>query len=159
MKAGDLMVPAKEYLTPGDGLKEFVENIRAARAAQGTRTVKALPVLDGRGRPVGVISMFDTIKGMYPDYLYTADLHSFTWDGMLEALAKKVAGKKISDLMTSPAITVKKDHPLMECVDQIIKHRISTIFVVDDDGKLLGALYEDDIFFAITESIGGGTQS
>jgi CBS domain-containing protein len=156
MKAGDLMVPAGEYLTSGDGVRDFVERIGTARAAQCARCARTLPVLDAKGRPVGVISMFDVIRGMYPDYLYIADLHSFTWDGMLESLARKVAEKKISDLMVTPAVTVKKDHPLMECVDQMIKHRISTVFVVDDEGKLLGILYEDDIFFAITEAIKGG---
>jgi CBS domain-containing protein len=158
MKAKDLMVPAKEYLMPGDGLREFFESILAARAAQSMRCVRTLPVLDSREMPVGVLSIFDVLKGMYPDYLYTADLHSFTWDGMLESMAKRVAEKKVADLMTTPVITVKEDHPLMECVDQMVKNRISTVFVVDNDGKLLGMLYEDDILFTIAEAYRGGNQ-
>jgi CBS domain-containing protein len=158
MKAGDLMKPAGEHLLPGDGVRDFVRKIGTARAGEGARFARVLPVLDTMGRPVGVISMFDVIRGMYPDYLFISDLHSFTWDGMMESLAKKVAEKKVSDLMAAPAVTVKKDHPLMECVDQMIKHRISTILVVDDEGKLLGMLYEDEIFFVITEAIRGGGQ-
>ncbi len=158
MKAKDLMVPLKEYLVPGDGLNAFLENIRAARANARTCCVRTLPVLDGGGRPIGVLSLFDILKSIHPDYLSTADLHSFTWDGMLESLARKVAGKKVSDLMTSPVVTVKEDHPLMECVDQMVKHHISTIFVVSENGKLLGTLYEDDIFFVIADAIQGGRQ-
>ena len=158
MKAKELMVPAKEHLAPGDGLNAFLENIRAARADARTCCVKTLPVLDDGGKPVGVLSLFDILKGIHPDYLFTADLHSFTWDGMLESLARKIAGKKVSDLMTSPVVTVKEDHPLMECVDQMVKHHISTIFVVSENGKLLGTLYEDDIFFVIADAIQGGRQ-
>jgi len=150
------MVPAKAYLAPGDGLQEFMDNIRAVRTSDMSCWVRSLPVLDSGGRPVGVLSMFDILSAIHPAYLLNTDLHSFTWDGMLESLAKTVAGKKVSDLMTRPVITVKEDHPLMECVDQMLKHRISTIPVVDNEDRLLGILYESDIFFAIAEGLMGG---
>jgi CBS domain-containing protein len=158
MNARDLMVPPNKYLMPGDGLGDFLESIQAARSETCTRCIRTLPVLDAKDRPVGVLSFFDILRGLYPDYLYIADLHSFTWDGMLESMAKKIAQKKVSDLMATPVITVREDHPLMECVDQMIKHRISTIFVVNGEGRLVGILYEDDIFFAIAEAIKGGKQ-
>jgi CBS domain-containing protein len=158
MKASDLMVRPGRFLMPGDGLEDFLESVQAARSEVCTRCVRSLPVLDAGNRPVGVLSFFDILRGMYPDYLYGADLHSFTWDGMLESMARKVAEKKVSDLMTAPVVTVREDHPLMECVDQMIKHRISTIFVVDGEGRLAGTLYEDDIFFAITNALKGGSQ-
>ena len=158
MKAKDLMEPVKASLKPGDGLQEFIDNVKTAMSCGMTCGVRSLPVLDQGDRPVGVLSMFDILKAVYPVYLYSTDLHLFTWDGMLESLAKEVAGKKVSDLMTKPVITVKEDHPLMECVDQMVKHHISTIFVVSENGKLLGTLYEDDIFFVIADAIQGGRQ-
>ncbi|HNY64062.1 MAG TPA: CBS domain-containing protein [Deltaproteobacteria bacterium] len=156
MKAKDLMEPVKASLKPGDGLQEFIDNVKTAMSCGMTCGVRSLPVLDQGDRPVGVLSMFDILKAVYPVYLYSTDLHLFTWDGMLESLAKEVAGKKVSDLMTKPVITVKEDHPLMECVDQMLKHRISTIPVVDKDDRVLGMLYESDIFFAIAERLTGG---
>lgn len=156
MKARDLMVPVKAFLMPGDGIEEFITNIREVRNWEKTLGIRSLPVLDASGRLAGILSMYDIVKAVYPSYLYATDLSLFTWDGMLESLAPKISGKKVSHLMTKAVISVKEDHPLMECVDHMLKHRISTLPVVNNDGKLLGMLYENDIFFAITDALFGG---
>ncbi len=156
MKAKDVMIPLKVYLMPGDGLREFVFAIREARAWEKTRGVRSLPVLEESGKLVGILSMLDILKAMHPYYLYETDLHLFTWDGMLESLSSKLKGKRVSDLMTREVITVQADHPLMECVDQMLKHRISVLPVTDHDDKPLGILYESDIFFAIADGLLGG---
>lgn len=155
MKARDLMVPIKSFLRPEDGLKEFVTMIRNARGCEETHGVRSLPVIDLSGKLVGVLSMKDVLKAIYPPYLYSTDLSLFTWDGMLETMAKHVVGKKVSDLMTKPVITVKDDHSLMECVDHMLKDQISTIPVVDHDGQFLGMLYESDLFFSIAGNLLG----
>lgn len=155
MKARDLMVPIQAFLKPDDGLKEFVITIRNARGCEETRGVRSLPVIDASGKLVGVLSMKDILKATYPPYLYDTELSLFTWDGMLESMAKHVVGKRVSDLMTKPVITVKDDHPLMECVDHMLKYQISTIPVTDHGGRFLGMLYESDLFFAIAGNLPG----
>jgi CBS domain-containing protein len=89
------------------------------------------------------------------------NLGEFTWDGMLEETAKKVAGKKVYTLMTKNVTTVKEDAPLMDAVDHLIKRNVKRLPVLDKGGKVIGMLYERDLFFAIVkamlnENIGGG---
>lgn len=156
MKARDLMVPVNAFLMPGDSLEEFSKNIRIIRSWEKTCGIRSLPVLDAGGKLVGILSMYDILKAVYPSYLYKTDLSLFTWDGMLESLATKIIGMKVGDLMTKAVITVKDDHPLMECVDHMLKNRISTLPVVDHDGKLLGLIFESDVFFAVSDALYGG---
>lgn len=155
MKARDAMEPVAHHLKPADGLPEYIQTISAARASEHTRWIKALPVLNTNGVLVGMLSMTDILKAIYPPYLYTADLSIFTWDGMLESLARRASGKTVAELMTKDVITVHKDHPLMECVDAMLKHGFSTLPVVDNNHCLIGMLYKSALFFIITAAMLG----
>jgi CBS domain-containing protein len=153
MKARDAMVPIGPYLRPDEGIKEFVAALESMRDHQDTRWVRTLPVLDIQSELVGMLSMTDILKAVYPGYLSTTELSPFTWDGMLESMAAQAAGKKVADLMTSPVITVLVDHPLMECVDHMLKHGISTLPVVDHGGKIVGMLHKSTIFAIIADAM------
>jgi predicted transcriptional regulator len=85
----------------------------------------------------------------------------FTWDGMLEEMARKIADKKVFTFMTRDVMTVKEDAPLMDAVDHMIRKNVKRLPVVDKTGKVVGMLYERDIFFDIVktmleENTGGG---
>jgi CBS domain-containing protein len=149
------MVPVNLCLKRDSEIKDFIDLLRAHREQDRTSSSKSLPVLDDRGKLLGIVSIRDVLRAIYPPYFSLADLSAFSWDGMLEALAKESAGKKISEIMNPPAVAVEEDDPLMECVDHILKNSISTLPVVDSEGRLKGMLYESDIFFAIAEAIAG----
>lgn len=153
MKARDIMVPITIGLRPEERIESFVSKIREARTEEAMYGIRALPVLNASGMLVGILSMFDILKVMHPSALGDTDLHSLSWDEMLETLAKKVRGKKVADLMTVPVRAVREDHSLMECVDHMLKFRISSIPVVGRDDKLIGMLYESDIFFALAQAL------
>ncbi len=155
MKARDIMVPVTLFLRPGQEIRDFVVAIRSHREQDRISLSKSLPVLDDKGNLAGIVSIRDILRAVYPPYFSIADLSLFTWDGMLEKLAKEASGKKISEIMNLPASAVKEDDPLMECVDHILRYSISTLPVVDEGGKFKGMLYESDIFFAIADAIAG----
>lgn len=52
---------------------------------------------------------------------------------------------KISDVMTSPAITVRPDAPWPEVAERMVGARVSGLPVVDDDDSLLGVVTEADL--------------
>lgn len=161
MKAKDLMIPLQEYLTPDTTLKEAANILRIAKRDEEKIGVKGLPVLDKDGRMVGFLSIGDILKAVFPPYMAFMNLGDFTWDGMVEDLARKVKDKKVSEMMTKKVITVDEDAPLMECIDHMIKNNVKRLPVVGKDGKVAGILYERDIFFAVTkammnENTGGG---
>lgn len=153
MKAKDLMIPLQEYLRPDNTLKEAANLLRIAKRGEEKIGVKALPVLDKAGKLIGIISIGDILKAVYPSYMHMMELGEFTWNGMVEAFAKKVANKKVDELMTRKVITVRDDATLMECVDHMIKNNVKRVPVLNNENKVIGMLYERDVFYTITETM------
>lgn len=153
MKAKDLMVPLYDYLRPDNTLKEAATLLRTARRGEEKVGVKGLPVLDEDGKLMGILSIGDILKAVYPSYLSMMSLGNFTWDGMVESIAKKVADKKVMTVMTKEVITVREDENLMECVDRMIKKNVKRLPVINKAGKVVGILYERDIFFSIVKAM------
>jgi len=153
MKAKDLMMPLQDYLKPDNTLKEAVNLLRTAKRGEELMGVKELPVLDNTGKLTGMLSMRDILKAVFPFYMTMMDLGEFTWEGMVENIAKKSSDRKVKDIMSKVIITVHENASLMECVDHMIKHNIARLPVVAKNGKITGMLYENDVFFAITKAM------
>jgi CBS domain-containing protein len=153
MKAKDLMVPVYDYLRPDSSLKEAVNLLRTAIRGGNKFGVMGLSVLDEKGKLVGMLSMTDILKAVYPSYMSMMNLGEFTWDGMLESLARQAGERKVQDLMTSPVVTVREDDPLMECVDHLLRNNVRRMPVLNKEGKVVGMIYLRDIFFAVTKAM------
>lgn len=149
MKARDLMHPLTDYLRPDTTLKEAVFLLKTCRVGEESICVRALPVLDARMRFVGLLSMGDILKAIWPPYMSLMDLGTFAWDGMVEGLAHKSKDLLVKDLMTRQVVTVHPDAPLMECVDHMLKYGVKKLPVIEAGGTVIGMLYERDLFFAI----------
>jgi CBS domain-containing protein len=153
MKAKDFMIPVQDSLSPGMTLKEAVNLLRVARKGEERVGLKGLPVLDKEWKMIGMLSMTDVLKAVHPSYLSLMNLSNFTWEGMVESLAKNVAEKKVEEVMSRDVVTVKKDDPLMECVDLMIKNKIKRLPVLDEEGRIAGMIYQRDIFFAVVKAM------
>lgn len=148
-KAKDIMIPLYAYLKQDNTLKEAANLLKTAKRSDNRVGVKGLPVLDENRKLIGMLSMRDILRAVYPEYMYLMNLGEFTWDGMLEDMAKKAAGYKVKDYMSKDVITVKENCPLMECVDRLVKNKVQRLPVIDNAGNVVGMLYHRDIFFAI----------
>ena len=158
MKARDLMMPLQEYLKPDMLLIEAAIMLRTAKRREESVGVKGLPVLDPAGKMVGFLSIGDILKAVFPSYMSLMNLGDFTWDGMVEDFAKKVACKRVSEVMTKNVVTVPDDAPLMECIDHMLKSNVKRLPVVDRTGKVAGMLYERDVFYEITLAMNKGAK-
>lgn len=149
MKAKDIMHPLTDYLRPDTTLKEAVFLLKSCRVGEENICVRALPVLDDGMRFVGLLSMGDILKAIWPSYMSLMNLGNFAWDGMVEAIAKRSKDLPVRGLMTTEVVTVHPDAPLMECVDHMLKFGVKKLPVVEAGGAVTGMLYERDLFFAI----------
>jgi len=52
---------------------------------------------------------------------------------------------RVSELMSSPAISVEPDRPLKDVAETMLHHGISTVPVVDQSGEIVGILSETDL--------------
>ena len=117
--------------------------------------VSALPVVDGEGNLLGILSEADLIHRAE----IGTEKHRPWW---LEAvtgastLAEEFAkshGKKVGEIMTSGAISVSEDMPLSEVATLFERKRIKRVPVVKD-GKLIGIVSRANLIQALATEVG-----
>lgn len=126
--ATDLMVA--DVMTLDPVVVGVDDPIEEAEALMRGRRISGLPVVDGGGALVGVISQTDVIEdGGVP---------------MAILLRRKPSGLRVGELMTSPAVTVAQTAPLVEAARLMRDHRIHRVVAVDDHGAPVGVLSASD---------------
>ncbi|MFE1443415.1 CBS domain-containing protein [Streptomyces sp. NPDC058739] len=110
-------------------------------AVMGQWRVSALPVVEGEGRVVGVVSEADLLpKEEFRD----SDPARFDQLRRLSDLAKAGA-VTAGELMTSPAVTVHADATLAQAARVMAQRRIKRLPVVDAHGVLEGLVSRADL--------------
>lgn len=97
------------------------ETIAEAHAEMEIGIVRHLPVIDDRGRLVGVLSDRD----------------------LLRTLASKKP-TRVADVMSRDVITTRPEANAHEAADLMLDHKISSLPVVDDTGALVGLVTQTD---------------
>jgi CBS domain-containing protein len=125
MRAKDIMTRHVATVAPDSSVVEIAKLML-------TRNVSAVPVLDGHGHLIGIVSEGDLMRRAE---LGTERKRSW-W---LEVLAEdnvrahefvKLHGQKARDIMTREVITVHEDTPIQEIVTMLEEHRIKRVPVV-----------------------------
>ncbi|MEY9845362.1 CBS domain-containing protein [Streptacidiphilus sp. BW17] len=121
------------------------------------RRISALPVLDGSGHVLGVVSEADLL-------LKQAGRRRTL--GMRAALldpdqAARLAADVAEELMSAPAITTGPDESVAAAARTMLRRRVKRLPVVDEDGTLLGIVSRADVLsvflrddVALAEDIG-----
>ena len=105
------------------------------------REVSALPVVDGGGRVLGVVSEADLLpKEEFRD----SDPDRYTQLRRLSDLAK-AGSVTAGELMTRPALTVTADATLAQAARTMARARVKRLPVVDADGRLEGVVSRTDL--------------
>jgi CBS domain-containing protein/PII-like signaling protein len=108
-----------------------------------------IPILDALNRPVGMITQGDLLrKPALPIKL--GSLSSFS-PGHLEATEKLLAGKRVADLMSQPALVIREDALLSKAVDTMLMKDVKRLPVVAANGCLAGMLSRLDVFRTIMD--------
>ena len=104
-----------------------------------------LPVVDGEGKFLGVLSKHDLVRQCLPGYLEeVGDLYrSGEFQPFLDR-AREVSRQAVSSLMTGKAPSVQEDTPLAEIASLMVIHHAHLIPVLRE-GKLLGVIGMQDI--------------
>jgi CBS domain-containing protein len=107
--------------------------------------LKALPVLNGNGEVVGILTDEDLLEraGLQQHLSVAERMNEKTLQSELESL--RASSLKVSDVMTSPAITALGNEALSVAAARMAEHRIKRLPVLDESGKLIGVLSRVDI--------------
>jgi CBS-domain-containing membrane protein len=107
------------------------------------RRVSAVPVLDGEGRVLGIVSEADLLlKEEFPEGSASRRL----FQGRRQRIDRaKAAGDTAAELMTAPAVTVGPDASVAEAARLLYRHGIKRLPAVDPAGPLLGIVSRADL--------------
>lgn len=146
MKAADVMVHDVITVKPEDGIEHAVKLLL-------DHDISALPVVDGDGKVVGVLSEADLV---HRGEIGTEKQHPWWLEAVMPAskLAGEFAkshGHRVDEVMTVGAVTAAEDTPLGEIATLLERHRIKRIPIVRD-GKLVGIVSRSNLIQALASS-------
>ena len=147
--AADLMVPNPISLRAEADVAEAIALFTEKR-------ITAAPVIDEAGRPIGVVSRSDLLihqcehdrhRSAKPDYFFAPTF------GTLEEPGEPKTGAKstVVDLMTPAVFAVSPHTPVRRVVSDMIGLHVHRLFVVDDDGILVGVISTMDVLKQLKE--------
>jgi CBS domain-containing protein len=118
------------------------------------RKISAAPVTDAAGRPIGVLSITDVIihdrntvgyARPVPEYYLKSDLQGAIGEAA-EGFQVEVADRTpVRDLMTPVVFSVRPETPARQVIEQMLHLRVHRLFVIDDDGVLVGVVSMSDV--------------
>ncbi|HEY5836339.1 CBS domain-containing protein [Streptomyces sp.] len=147
----DVMTRAVVALGRGASFKEIVRTMEQWK-------VSALPVLEGEGRVIGVVSEADLLpKEEFRD----TDPARYDELRRLSDPAKASA-VTAEQLMTAPAVCVHADSTVAQAARIMAQRRVKRLPVTDAEGKLCGIVSRSDllqVFLRTDEEIAGEVRS
>jgi CBS domain-containing protein len=110
--------------------------------------VSGMPVVDAERNLLGFIAEKDVLHHLFPTLEDSMNLQLHVdFEGM-EGNYRNVMGLKVADLMTTKAVAVAPDMPILKATSIMVKNRFRRIPVAED-GKLVGMLSLGDVHKAL----------
>jgi CBS-domain-containing membrane protein len=107
------------------------------------RRVSALPVLDGKGHVVGIVSEADLL--LKEEFAEEPTKNRLFQSRRQRQTRAKAAGDTAAELMTSPAVTVGPEASVAGAARLLHRHRVKRLPVIDPAGPLLGIVSRADL--------------
>ena len=130
----DVMTQQVVTVTPETSFKEAVRLLRRRR-------VSGLPVVDGTGALVGVVSetdLLNKVERRAPD--------SYVLESRRQRLDRaRTWGLSVGDVMTREVVTIRADHPVALAARELHGHGFKRFPVLDEKGKLVGIVTRSDL--------------
>ncbi|MEK7544293.1 MAG: CBS domain-containing protein [Patescibacteria group bacterium] len=140
----DLMSKKLTVVKPDTTLRDLWKSIFSHR-------VNAVPVVDGKGKLLGIISKEDMLKLLYPNYedmmedLFT----SYDFDSMEERI-HELNVKKARDIMCKRVVFTREDTQVMRALSRMIARRLNQLPVLSrKNDMVVGMVTKGDIFRAL----------
>lgn len=144
---------ARDLMTKNPISLPATATLKEAAAFFTDAEVGAAPVANEAGRPVGVLSRTDLVRHEREevDYLRPTPAVERLPPGADPNLFKggfqvvRVDSTCVQELMTPIVHSVTPDQPAVQVVRMMLEKKVHRIFVVDDDGVLIGVISAIDV--------------
>ncbi|MFA6023781.1 MAG: CBS domain-containing protein [Candidatus Gracilibacteria bacterium] len=128
------------------------QTVKEALKTMIQHKTNGLVVVDKKNKVVGILSSWDIIAYLVPDYL-EADKHlaSFESGDVFAERVQEIKADPVKKFMSKHVHTIRTEHSLMEAATLLSEFQIRQLPVVDDKGYLIGYLNRTDIKKAMGE--------
>ena len=143
------MIEAKDIMTSDPVVVVLDEDIGKATAIMIEKGFNGLPVVDNRGRLVGIICQSDIIaqqkKLPLPSYFTFLDgLFSLRSMKTIEKEAQKIAATTVEQAMTRDPVSVSPDTGIETLAALMVDNNFHTLPVIEN-GQLVGVVGKEDV--------------
>ncbi len=116
--------------------------------------VPALPVVDARGKLLGIFGEREFIAALFPGYLTTLGYAGFIPRSLDEALEKRATcvDEPVAKHMNTEHIDVGEDFSDTQLAEIFLHHRVLIIPIVDG-GRVTGVVTREDFSRALAERL------
>lgn len=139
----DLMSREVRTVTPDTPIVEAVEMLIG-------KSYRALPVVDKKGRPVGILTDGNLLARLkLPNASVQLELNEQELRREMDMLRR--SQQTVGDLMVQPVITTSEDAAIADAVRTMTRHGIKRLPVVDRGGRLVGMVSRVDVLRALAQ--------
>jgi len=146
---------AADLMTPNPVSMGADESVKEAVAFLTDKGFSAAPVIDGAGRPIGVVSRSDILvhdreKVEYvptvAEYDEKMDMTTPSGEHLPNGFqVENVDRTRVRDIMTPVVFSVALETPVRRVVKEMLALKVHQLFVVGSDGVLVGVISALDV--------------
>jgi len=118
--------------------------------------VTALPVTDARNRCVGILSLADLVdptrfvdEGLNAAGRVSEHVRPWWLDTLQQG---NVRERKVHEFMTGAVVVIDRETSLLQATEEMVRHRVHHLPVVDEHQRLLGIVSTLDLLEAFARS-------
>jgi CBS domain-containing protein len=142
----DIMATDVVYVSPGD-------TVREALSLMLDNHVSALPVVNGRGRCIGVLSTTDILnlaQELEDELTALNRTKGIAHQLLIERLANSdMAAESVQAVMTHEVICVRPGATIAQAAAEMVRHHVHRVVVTDNDKRLIGIVSTMDVLRAL----------
>jgi CBS domain-containing protein len=144
----DVMVRELVTISPGDTVREALELMLENR-------VSALPVVNGRGRCVGVVSTTDILnltQELEEQIVALGSAKGVAHQLLIDRLSQSdLATETVQAVMTQEVVHVRPGATIAQAAREMVRHHVHRVIVTDDEQRLVGIVSAMDVLRALSE--------
>jgi predicted transcriptional regulator len=145
--AKDIMLTNFETINENAPVELAVYKILHGKVRKTGHKTVSLLVVDNYHQMVGVVSMFDILYHLRPDYLnYGIEGNEISWKGQIDILTKNLKDKAVNQIMSRHVIGASPDDHIIVLLDRMVKHKYRRLPVIQDNTPI-GMVYISEIYY------------
>jgi CBS domain-containing protein len=144
-----VMVTSFDTIHQEAPIKEAINLILNGKIRKTGHKTISLMVVDDLGQLAGVISMYDILYHLRPDFLnLSVDANFLSWTGQLKLFVENLMGKNVKQIMSMNVTSASLDDHIMVILDLMIKNRYRRLPILEQN-KPIGIIYLSDVYCSI----------